>query len=70
MDCAAGGSNGKMAKMPKSGKSENSQIFPLVLRPLIAQSWKAEKWIRQKNGLPDVSATPYFCLRDFLIHPS
>jgi hypothetical protein len=30
----------------------------------------AGKWIWQKNGLSDVSATPHFRLRDFLIHHS
>jgi hypothetical protein len=47
MDCAAAGSNGKTAKRPKSGKSENSQFFSPVLRHLILHFWKAEKWIRQ-----------------------
>jgi hypothetical protein len=70
MDCTAGGSNENIAKRPGTGKSENSRHFSPVLHPLTAHSWKAEKWIRQKNGLPDVSAAPYFCLRDFLIHPS
>jgi hypothetical protein len=66
----AAGSNETMAKSPKTGKSENSRLFSPVLPLSIAHSWKAEKWIRQKNGLPDISATSYFCLRNFLIHPS
>jgi hypothetical protein len=69
MDCTTAGSKQKIAKRPKSGKSENSQIFSPVLRqnPPSLQSrlhfWKAGRWVWQKNKLSDVSAPSYFCPR-------